>query len=87
LFTAGITAAIPELGNVMSLAGTLTNPTLSLIFPAIGHITLFYKTASRTSLATDIALLFCGLFILVIGLYASLYYIIHDLAYVVPKPN
>ncbi|CAB3982015.1 proton-coupled amino acid transporter 1 isoform X2 [Paramuricea clavata] len=85
-FAAGITAAVPELGNVMSLAGTLTNPTLSLILPAIGHIALFYKTCSRISLAKDIALLFCGLLILVIGVYTSLYYIFYDLAYVVPNP-
>ena len=78
-FAAGITASVPELGNIMSLSGNLTNPTLSLIFPAIGHIALFYKTASRITIAKDIALLFCGLTILVIGIYTCLYYIIHDI--------
>lgn len=84
-FTAGITSAAPQLGNFMSLAGTFTNPTLSLIFPAVGHIALFYRTQSRISLAKDVALLLCGLLILGTGLYASMYYIIFDIKFVVPK--
>ena len=63
----------------MSLAGTLTNPTVGFIFPAVAHMALFYKTLSRASLAKDIALLFCGLLILALGLYSSIYNIIHDL--------
>ena len=68
----------------MSLAGTLTNPVLSLIFPAIGHVTLFYETLSRTAFAKDIALFVIGLAILVTGLYTSFYHIIHNLVFAVP---
>ena len=68
----------------MSLSGNLTNPLLSLVFPAVGHIALFYKTASRVNIAKDIGLLFCGLLILVTGVYTSLYSIIFDIA---PKPE
>ena len=71
----------------MSLAGTLTNPVLSLIFPAMGHMGLFYETLSRTDVAKDIGLLVIGLSILVTGLYTSFYHIVHNLAYVVPIPS
>ncbi|XP_028401799.1 proton-coupled amino acid transporter 3-like [Dendronephthya gigantea] len=80
-FAAGITAAVPELTNVMSLAGSFTNPVFGFIFPAFGHIALFRRTLSRVDLAKDIALLFCGLFILFIGFYTSLYMIVLDLEY------
>lgn len=68
----------------MSLAGTLTNPVLSLIFPAIGHVALFYETLSRTAFAKDIALFVIGLVILVTGLYTSFYHIILNLMFVAP---
>ena len=81
IFSAGTTAAVPELKNVMSLAGSFTNPVFGFIFPGFGHIALFHKTLSRIGLAKDIALLLCGFFILAIGLYTSFYLIVHDLEY------
>ena len=71
-FAAAITASVPQLGNVMSLAGSFVTATVGFLFPSVTHTLLLYNQLSRFTIAANILFFFSGLVILFSGVYTSI---------------
>ena len=57
-FAAAITASVPQLGNVMSLAGSFVTATVGFLFPSVTHTLLLYNQLSRFTIAANILFFF-----------------------------
>ncbi|XP_001639203.2 proton-coupled amino acid transporter 1 isoform X1 [Nematostella vectensis] len=73
-FTACLAIGIPQLGNMISLVGSLGSTSLAFTFPAALHIATFCydKSLSTLSLIKDIGIIVIGVFGSVIGFYFTL---------------
>ncbi|CAB4018072.1 Hypothetical predicted protein [Paramuricea clavata] len=70
--SAGIAASVPQLGNVMSLAGSFVTATVGFLLPAVSHTLLLYNQLSRFTIVANIIFLFSGLVVLFAGVYTSI---------------
>ncbi|XP_028406640.1 proton-coupled amino acid transporter 1-like [Dendronephthya gigantea] len=77
-FAAAFTASIPQLGNVISLAGSFVTGTIGFLLPAVAHTLLLYNQLSRFTIITNVIFLLCGLFVLFAGVYTSIVEIVED---------
>ncbi len=62
----------------MSLGGSLVTATVGLLLPAVSHTLLLYNQLSRFTIAANILFLFCGLFVLIAGVYTSIFQIVQE---------
>ena len=77
-FSAAISACVPQLGNVISFCGSFVAISAGFLLPAATHTLLLYKQLSRFTIAANIIFSFCGIFILIAGVYTSVSEIISD---------
>lgn len=74
----GIAAAVPQLGNLMSLVGSLAVTTVGFIFPALANMILLHQKLSRLGVAKNILLLVCGAILFISVAFVSLQEIVKD---------
>ena len=86
---ASLALSIPNLGDLITLVGSMASSTLSMIFPPLIHMLTFWKTSQQNSsillrhfwIVKDIIIVFFGVLGFAFGTFASLNSIINDIAH------
>ena len=76
--SAAISACVPQLGNIMSFCGSFVAISAGFLLPAATHTLLLYKQLSRFTIAANLVFLFCGILVLIAGVYTSISEIVNN---------